>query len=455
VIRLAGTLVRAAGWPRTLLLAACTAVVTALLLVVIAYAELPAQPDEWLMSVVYDTGTRGGAAGGALVLALPPLVLLHQVVRFGTSARERRLAALRLAGATPREVRRLGAIEVGIPSAAGALLGVLLFWLLRAVAGGIRHDDVRTPSMYAQQVHRFVGNVHLVPVTVAPPWWSYVAVVVGVSLLGVAVGLFATRAVVATPLGLVRRGRRAAPRPWGLVVIVLAIVFATSYTSAAWYDRMSDDEDQIFGVALVAMALVGLMSLAPWLAWLTGRVAAARASSVAVVLGARRLVHDPRPAGRAAAGAGGIGLVAGGWAVFVADVSGDSGGYAGPLALVALMLLAALLVVVGSLAVHSVEQVVDRRPSIAALAAMGTPRSVVTASQRWELGLVAVPIATIGALAGALFLASVEWEPGMGVAIVAAPVVTGLLVWLAVVIAVGLVSPATRHVTDVAHLRAE
>ena len=455
MIRLAWTLVRAGGWPRALLLAACTAVVTALLLVVIAYLELPVDPDEWLMSVVADSGTRGGAAGGALMLTLPPLLLLHQVVRFGTAARERRLAALRLAGATPAEVRLLGAIEVGIPSAVGALLGVLLFWLLRAVAGGVRHDDVRTPAMYYAHVRRLFGGAHLVPTTVAPPAWAYVAVVVGVALLGVAVGLFATRAVVATPLGLVRRARRRAPRPWGLVLIVLAIVLATGYTSAGWYDRMDDSEDQIFGVVLVAMALIGLMSLAPWLAWLTGRVAAARASSVAVVLGARRLVHDPRPAGRAAAAAGGIGLVAGGWAVFVADVSGDSEGYAGPLALVALALLAALVVVVGSLAVHSVEQVLDRRPSIAALAAMGTPRSVVAASQRWELGLVAIPIATIGALAGAVFMASIEWHPGTATALVGAPLVTGALVWLAVVISVWLVGPATRHVTDVTHLRAE
>jgi hypothetical protein len=116
VIRLAVLLTRAGGWPRAVLLAGCTAVVCGLLLVAVALLRLPEQPEESLFSLVAESGLRGGTTLATVLLAVPPLLLLYQAVRLGTAARERRLAGLRLAGATPGQVRRLGAIEVGIPA---------------------------------------------------------------------------------------------------------------------------------------------------------------------------------------------------------------------------------------------------------------------------------------------------------------------------------------------------
>ena len=98
---LAWTLARAGGLPRMLLVAACTAVVSGLLMVAVALLLLPPQPDELLFNLVADPGVRGGTAFGTVLLTLPALMLLNQAVRLGTAARERRLAALRLAGATP------------------------------------------------------------------------------------------------------------------------------------------------------------------------------------------------------------------------------------------------------------------------------------------------------------------------------------------------------------------
>lgn len=91
------------------MLAACAAVSTALLLVAWTLLLLPTNPHELLFNLVAEPGLRGGTALATVLMVLPLLLLVHQVIRLGTSARERRLAALRLAGATPGEVRVLGA----------------------------------------------------------------------------------------------------------------------------------------------------------------------------------------------------------------------------------------------------------------------------------------------------------------------------------------------------------
>src|SRR6185503_13031059 len=116
VIRVGAALTRAGGWPRMLLVGGCTAVVTGLLLVVVAILRLPAEPAERLFALVGEPGLRGGTTFATVMLCLPALLLLYQAVRLGTAAREHRLAALRLAGATPGDLRALGAVEVAVPA---------------------------------------------------------------------------------------------------------------------------------------------------------------------------------------------------------------------------------------------------------------------------------------------------------------------------------------------------
>ncbi|MCA1984443.1 FtsX-like permease family protein [Nocardioides nematodiphilus] len=448
MIRLAWRLAFARGWARPALLAACTAVVSGLLLVTLAVLRLPAQPEERLLAVITDPGTRGGYAFGAALLIIPPLLLLHQVVRLGTSARERRLAALRLAGATPAEVRRIGAIEVGIPVFAGSILGLGLYRLLRLCFGGTRFGEYPSHA------------VHLIPTTVAPAWWETLLVILGVTLLGVAVGALASRRVIVTPLGVTRRAAAPAPRPWGALALALAVVSGLAAM------RVDGPQAHTLGMAgalvAIALALLGVMALAPWLAFTAGRIVARRARTGPVLLAASRLVAEPRPAARAAAAVGGIGLVAGGASAFVADVmamqNDDDGYYLAPVALVAVCLLGALVVVVGSLAVHSVESLLDHRRSVASLTALGVPVDTLITAQRWETGLVALPMALIGTLLGSVVYGlgpvggpSFVWFACtiVGLTLVAA------LCWVAVLAAVRVVRPWTVRAADPAHLRTE
>ncbi len=421
-----------------LLLAGCTAVVSGLLLVAIALLRLPSNPDEHLFALVADPGTRGGTAFATVMLTLPSLLLLHQAVRLGTAARERRLASLRLAGATPGEVRRLGAIEVGFPALAGSLLGLVVYGLLRWFFGG------------AASPGAFGTGLRLVPSTVAPTWWQFLIVVVGVTALGVAVGLLASRRVVVTPMGITRRQAPPPPRPWGLVLMALGVALVPLLL------RFEIDST-VAGSIGVAFVVLGVVSLASWAAYRVGRFAESRVTSAPALLAARRLVAEPRPTGRAAAAVGGIALVAGGSAAVLVDIdSTDDSFYLVSLALVGLALLVSLLVVIGTLAVHSVESLLDRKRSMAALAALGTPLDVLQRSQRWEGALVAMPMALVGVLFGAGVLGFVEAPSPLGPLVILTTVaVTLSLVWLAILTAVRATRPWTVRAAAASNLRAD
>ena len=74
------------------------------------------------------------AGVGVVVLLVPSLVLVASASRLTAARRERRLAALRLAGATPAQVTAMVAAETGLAALAGAFIGVAVSPVLHAVA---------------------------------------------------------------------------------------------------------------------------------------------------------------------------------------------------------------------------------------------------------------------------------------------------------------------------------
>jgi hypothetical protein len=393
---------RRGGRPRAVLIAGCTSLVSGLMLValsVILFSGSSSAEPELVSDLVAQGDLRGGYVFALLLICVAPLALLRQVVRLGTATREQRLAALRLAGATPGEVRRMGAAEVGLPALAGGLLGYLVFVVLRLLFGGSVPDGVS----YGVAESEVARQLALVPSTVDLAWWHVVVVAVGVGLIGMLAGASASRSLVISPLGVSRRAPRSAPRPWGVLLLVLAVpLFRLSVSSTS---------SDLYALAFVATLVVGLLALAPWLAYLVGRAVAGRANSVAVLIAGRRLTTDARSAGRAAAAVGAIALVAGGGGVLLSELpnsyqGGDFGDveafYTVPIAVGGVVLLAALLLVIFSMAVHGVESLIDRKRSIAALSALGGSAQDLEAAQRWEVGLVAVPMAVIGVLIGSV-----------------------------------------------------
>lgn len=447
---IAWTFLRSAGWSRAALLAGTTAVATALVLAALTMLLLPAEPTEALFVLVAHPPLRSGTAFATALLVLPLLLMLNQVVRLGTATRERRLAALRLAGATPAEVRRIGVVEVGFPVTVGAMAGPLVFALLRELfggqhlpAGGSYLDLRSTPAMLPPSL-----ILALIPRSVTPAWWQIAVVVAAVAAAGVATGALASRHLIVSPLGVSRRARPPAPRPWGLPLVGTGVVALVAVGLRVFDVHGLRQAEVMAGILLVVL---GVIALAPWVAFRSGQRAARRTSDPATLIAAGHLVSDPRPAGRAAAAVGAIGIVSGAAAVMEISV------FFGPLidpffvisySLVGVALILVLLVTASTLAVHAAESILDRRRVLAALVAAGTPVSVLRDSLRREAILTAMPLSVGGVLLGVVVTAvtgtvSPEYViPGtMSVAgpllfVCAQVIVTVGLTWVAIRIAI-------------------
>jgi hypothetical protein len=453
-LQLVASFLRAGGAPRAVLVAACTAIVSGLMLValtVVLFTLPSSQEREQVSNLIAEGGIRGGYLLALLLICVAPLALLQQVIRLGTATREQRLAALRLAGATPGEVRRIGALEVGLPAVAGGFLGYLVFSALRVVFGGRPRGELGATDS------EVVRQLQLVPTSVHPEWWHVLLIALAAGLVGLLAGAAASRSLVISPLGVARRVPRSAPRPWGALLLLLVIpLFLTSI------DEPSGSRE-VYTFISVAAFVLGLLVLAPWVAYRIGRTVAARSSTVAVLIAGRRLATDARAAGRAAAAVGAIAVIAGGGGVLLSELpdsyeGGDFGDvepfYTVPIVLAGLVLLAALLLVTFSMAVHGVESLVDRKRSIAALAALGISAEELERVQRWEVGLVALPMSVIGILLGSgPYLLTVGVSDRYAWIPLLVDVVTIALVWLAVRISTWITRPWLVRASASSNLR--
>ncbi len=439
-LTLTASFLRHGGVPRAAMVALCTCVVAGLLLVAVAVllygaTVQPGRPERF-SDLVDQPDLRAGYLVALLLICVAPLTLLRQVLRLGTTTREQRLAALRLAGATPGDVRRLGALEVGVPALAGGLLGYVVYRFLGLLLGeGARAADGSSSRMAA---------LRLVPTGVGLDGWHVVAVAVVLGLAGALAGATTGRALVVSPVGVSRRAPQRPPRPWGLLLVMAGVLAGVAASTS--------QQPEVLLLVAPTLLVVGVLSLAPFVAYQAGRLVAAAASSPALLVAGRRLAADARPAGRAAAAVGAIGLVAGYGALLTADLPDTTGGggfaqvdafYVVPLVLVGVVLVVALVLVVFSLAVHQVESLTDQRRSLAALAVLGFSRDDLERTSRWEIALAAVPMASLGVLLSGGLGAVVLLANGSVYAVIPAVVsiATIALVVLAVLVSTWLTRP--------------
>jgi len=278
--------VAAAGRDRALLVAATTSLVCGLLLVGVSILRLGDSPryaypigQEHLFQPVAEPGTRGGVIVAIILMQLPLLLLLDQAIRLGSTSRHRRYAALAVAGATRRDLRLWAMVEVGAPAAAGAVLGVPVWWLMRELLG-------------RQLADKGIGA--MVPTSVGPGPWA-LAIIAAVSGFGLWAGRRAGSQM--TVLLSASRGVRRPPRPWGALVLLGALLLFSRFLNS----DLNSDLLMFGDIVLVALGVAGL---APWTAYRVAGIVARTASTVPTLLAARRLTSDARPAGRAGAAIG-------------------------------------------------------------------------------------------------------------------------------------------------------
>ena len=129
--------------------------------------------------------------------------------------------------------------------------------------------------------------------------------------------------------------------------------------------------------------------------------------------------------------------------------------YTVTMALAGVVLLVSLVLIIFSMAVHGVETLVDGKRSLAALSAMGASVEDLERAQRWEVGLVALPMAVLGvSLGSAPYLLILPSGPsGYAWIPLVVDAVTVALVWLAVLASTRITRPWLTRAVSPTNLR--
>ena len=140
---------------------------------------------------------------GAVALLLPVLILISTASRLSAARREERFAAMRLVGATPRQVSVISAVEAAVAAIAGMALGFALFYLLR-------------PLLY----HVPFTGAPLAPGDLSLKWIDLAIVIIGVPIAAVVSARLALRRVQISPLGVSRRATSPPPRVFRVIPLL-------------------------------------------------------------------------------------------------------------------------------------------------------------------------------------------------------------------------------------------
>ena len=238
----------------------------------------------------------------ASAIVIPIWLFVATATRLSAATRERRLAAVRLAGATVSQVRSLASVEAGVAAAVGVVLGIPLFLAFRHVmADGL------------------IVDIALYPEDFRPPVALAAAVLIALPAFATAMSLASIRRLAVSPLGVARHAsRRHAGWRWAIVLSVgVGILSLAASQHAQLMQRQQFEVATVIigGLACVAFGLVGTSM---WLAWVVAGWLAERARSVGSTLASRRLEADPTSVGRVI---GGVALLVGTAGVLIAGVS--------------------------------------------------------------------------------------------------------------------------------------
>jgi hypothetical protein len=369
------------------------------------YANL----DRYTNELLNEPGLRPGVAVALLMLTVPILAFVAQCGKLGAPARERRLAAFRMAGATPRQVVWIAAAETGVAALVGAVAGIGLF-----LAGRVALDQ---PDGRGRRP---------LPTDVLPDWAAFAAVAIGVPLMVTLLAVVALRRVVVTPLGVVRSTSRPAPRPWpGLLIAAGIGIYAAMEPIERVFFTGSLPGPLFAGLILLGLVLVsiGVVTGVGWLTHFAGRLLHRFARRPATLLAGRRMVADPWSGSRTFAAllvALLLGAVLAGvhaWTMTEVEANhraikeytaltgepyapGDDAFYARAYELIDYALLVAVSIAALGLLVALADGIVTRRRTLTALIAGGAPRGVLSRAVVWQVLTPALPAIAIAVSAG-------------------------------------------------------
>ena len=222
-----------------------------------------------------------GVVAGALLF--PVLIFIGTATRLAAARREQRFAAMRLVGATPRQISVIAAAESTGAAIAGTAVGFLLFLVFR-------HPLAAIP---------FTG-APFHPADLSLSALDVVLIALGVPAGAALAARLALRRVRISPLGVSRRVTPRPPRAYRLIPLVLGIA-ELAYFLVGRHPQSSIAQVAVY-LAGFLMIMVGLVVAGPWLTMVGSRFMARRASRPATLIAARRLADNPKAGFRAVSG---------------------------------------------------------------------------------------------------------------------------------------------------------
>jgi len=218
---------------------------------------------------------------GGTILLFPIVIFVSVATQLGAAQREKRYAALRLIGATKRQVGRALMLESLLASVVGVLIGLGAFWLLQAPLQDFKMDGMRfNPSDLA-----LTGTQY--------------ALIIGLTLgLTMFVNWRRMRRAQISPLGVSRSIEKVKKlRAWRALVPVTGIAIFVWLSSKPGLDWLTANKESAMPMLLLMAALLlvmlGLVLAGGWLTNKLSLLAARRANNGSMLIaGKRTAVHS-------------------------------------------------------------------------------------------------------------------------------------------------------------------
>ena len=249
--------------------------------------QLAARPSTTLVTKIANgTGKqvwtsyfRDAFVVGAIAFLFPILILIGTATRLAAARREERYAALRLIGATSRQIAIISSVDAVASALLGALLGVGLFAAFQPLLA----DTAITSARY------FADEV-------TPTAAGYLLVLIGVPVAAAISSLLSLRRVRISPLGVSRRVTPSAPGVWRISFLIAGVVLFTLGIAATNSKRIGP---MLFpGLLLTMIGLVDRRPLADGAGGAAAQAARQRTGAAAGRAQARRQSAGRVPGGK-------------------------------------------------------------------------------------------------------------------------------------------------------------
>ncbi|KQW48343.1 hypothetical protein ASC77_06155 [Nocardioides sp. Root1257] len=255
---------------RTALLAVAAMLGAAILLVTFAAGH-----HQLVTATTYQNEMPRLVAVIIAVVGLPCAVLVATVARLSASLRDRRLANLRLIGLTANQTRLVGTGEAGGAALVGAVLGWVVFWLVRPLLLGHAPAGPAWGEFFA------------------PTPLDQVLVVVGVPALAILASVAPARSSVDDALAITRRADRRPPGWWRLLPLVAGVALCLTVVLSEHHGDEISDQQVVTLFGGIGLTAVGMLLVLPVLVRLLTRLTSGRALGPAQRIAVRRLEAQP------------------------------------------------------------------------------------------------------------------------------------------------------------------